>query len=39
MIDTVTSWPINRIIMSHGRIVESADAGTIFADAWKSFAK
>ena len=39
MIDTVTSWPINRIIMSHGRIIESADAGTIFADAWKSFAK
>ena len=39
MIDTVTSWPINRIIMSHGRIVESADAGTIFADAWKSFTK
>ena len=39
MIDTVTSWPINRIIMSHGRIVESADASTIFADAWKSFAK
>ena len=39
MIDTVTSWRINRIIMSHGRIVESADASTIFADAWKSFAK
>ena len=39
MIDTITSWPINRIIMSHGRIVESADASTIFADAWKSFAK
>ena len=39
MIDTVTSWPINRIVMSHGRIIESADAGTIFADAWKSFAK
>ena len=39
MIDKVTSWPINRIIMSHGRIVESPDAGTIFADAWKGFAK
>ena len=39
MIDTVSSWPINRIIMSHGRIVECADAGTIFTDAWKSFAK
>lgn len=39
MIDKVTSWPINRIIMSHGRIIESADAGTIFADAWKGFAK
>lgn len=39
MIDTITRWPINRIIMSHGRIVESADASTIFADAWKSFAK
>ena len=39
MIDTITSWPIKRIIMSHGRIVESANAGTIFADAWKSFAK
>lgn len=39
MIDTVGSWPINRIIMSHGRIIESADAGAIFADAWKSFAK
>ena len=39
MIDTITSWPINRIIMSHGRIVESVDASTIFADAWKSFAK
>jgi len=39
MIDRVSRWPINRIIMSHGRIIESADAGTIFADAWKSFAK
>ncbi len=39
MIDTVTRWPIKRIIMSHGRIVESADAGPIFTDAWKSFAK
>ena len=39
MIDTVDSWPINRIIMSHGRIIESADAGAIFADAWKKFAK
>ena len=39
MIDTVTSWPINRIIMSHGRIVETTDASTIFADAWKNFAK
>jgi len=33
------SWPINRIIMSHGRIVETTDASTIFADAWKNFAK
>ena len=39
MIDTITRWPIKRIIMSHGRIVESADAGIIFANAWKSFAK
>ena len=39
MIDTVVNWPINRIIMSHGRIIESADAGAIFADAWKNFAK
>jgi len=39
MIDTLIKWPINRIIMSHGRIIESADAGAIFADAWKSFAK
>jgi len=39
MIDTITSWPINRIIMSHGSIIESADASTIFADAWQSFAK
>jgi len=39
MIDTLIRWPINRIIMSHGRIIESADAGSIFADAWKSFAK
>ena len=39
MINTLISWPINRIIMSHGRIIESADAGAIFVDAWKSFAK
>lgn len=39
MIDTINSWRINRIIMSHGRIVESAHAGKIFADAWKIFAK
>ena len=39
MIDRITSWPIKRIIMSHGRIVESADASTLFADAWKRFAK
>ena len=39
MIDTITNWPINRIIMSHGRIIESANASIIFADAWKRFAK
>jgi len=39
MIDTVTSWSIKRIIMSHGRIIESADAGSLFTDAWESFAK
>jgi len=39
VIDTITGWPINRIIMSHGRIIESANASRIFADAWKRFAK
>ena len=39
MIDTLINWQINRIIMSHGRIIESADAGSIFVDAWKKFAK
>jgi hypothetical protein len=39
MIDTIKGWPITRIIMSHGRLIESADASAIFAEAWEKFVK
>ena len=38
LIDTVSSWKVRRIIMSHGDIVESDDAAQLFAAAWARFA-
>ena len=32
---TIRAWPVRRIIMSHGRIVESDNAGDVFAKAWQ----
>lgn len=39
LIDTVLSWRVRRIIMSHGDIVESNDASLLFKAAWARFAK
>ncbi|MDX2201996.1 MAG: hypothetical protein NW223_04555 [Hyphomicrobiaceae bacterium] len=38
MIETVRAWAPKRIVMAHGRIVESADAPQMFAAAWSRFA-
>lgn len=37
LIDKVRSWPIRRIVPCHGRVVESHDAGAVFAAAWGRF--
>lgn len=34
-IETISAWPIKRIIMSHGRIVVGEDAATILLNAWQ----
>ena len=39
LIDTVVSWRVRRIIMSHGDIIENNDASLLFAAAWARFAK
>lgn len=31
----IGKWPMRRIIMSHGRIIESDKAGEVFVSAWK----
>jgi hypothetical protein len=38
MVERVKSWQPQRIVMCHGRIVESEDAAGIFARAWQPFA-
>lgn len=38
LIDTVVSWRVRRIIMSHGDIIENKDASLLFAAAWAPFA-
>lgn len=38
LIKTVSSWKIRRIIMSHGDIIESDEASSIFAKAWARYA-
>jgi hypothetical protein len=38
LIGKVRSWPVRRIVMSHGRIVESEASSEIFANAWLRFA-
>jgi Domain of unknown function (DUF4336) len=38
LIEAVMTWPVKRIIMSHGRIYSGADAGEIFAKVWSRFA-
>lgn len=37
MVDKVSEWNPHRIVMSHGRIVEDANSGQIFAEAWQRF--
>lgn len=36
--EAVGSWPVKRIVMCHGRIVEAPEAAGIFASAWQRFA-
>jgi hypothetical protein len=38
MVDRVRRWPVRRIVMCHGRIVESGASREIFAGAWRRFA-
>jgi hypothetical protein len=38
LIDTVRAWNPQRIVMSHGRIVEREDAAKAFVRAWSRFA-
>lgn len=38
MMDAVSAWPVRRIVMSHGDIIEAEDAGPVFAKAWSRFA-
>jgi hypothetical protein len=38
LMETVKTWRVRRIVMSHGRIVTADDAGEIFAGAWARFA-
>jgi len=37
LINAVTSWPIRRIVMCHGDIIEAENASSLFADAWFRF--
>lgn len=39
LINQVTTWPIRRIIMSHGRIIEGKDVTQQFTNAWRKFVK
>jgi hypothetical protein len=38
MVAQVRTWAPRRIVMAHGRIIESADAAEIFAAAWRRIA-
>lgn len=38
LVAQVREWAPQRIVMSHGRIVDGPDAAEIFADAWRPFA-
>jgi len=38
LVDRVRAWSPQRIVMGHGRIVESVEAAEIFAAAWRPFA-
>jgi hypothetical protein len=38
LIDTVRRWPVRRIVMSHGRIIDSEAGSEIFANVWARFA-
>ena len=35
LIDQVSGWDVQRIVMCHGRIYEGEDAGRVFAQAWR----
>jgi hypothetical protein len=35
MVKTVARWPVQRLVMSHGRIVTASDAGPLFTTAWR----
>ena len=36
--EAVGSWPVKRIVMCHGRIIEAPEAAGIFTSAWQRFA-
>ena len=38
MVEAVRSWHPRRIVLAHGRILESEDSAEIFARAWQPFA-
>ncbi len=38
LIAQVQDWGVRRVIMSHGRIIETEDGSAIFANAWARFA-
>ena len=39
LIAQVRDWAPRRIVMSHGRILETHDAAELFAEAWRPFAR
>jgi len=38
LIETVRGWPVRRIVMGHGRIIEGEEVGPLFARLWSRYA-
>jgi hypothetical protein len=38
LVQKVSSWDVRRIIMSHGEIIETDEASSVFAKAWSRYA-